>query len=170
MEKGNLMEAERLILQSLHYDTHDFETTVASLNDLATLSCKKQRYSEAERLYRQILIIYESTLGANHSRTATILCNLAMILEIRGDHAIAETMLRRCLKIKVQVLGEHHPDIANILYKLSYILKVQKKLSKAEVFAKRALINNQNALVSDDVHKVIYKHNLDDIRKLKKSR
>jgi CHAT domain-containing protein len=56
---------------------------------------------------------------------ATVLRNLATLLQTRGDYAGADPLLRRALAIRERVFGSDHPDVAESLDDLAELLQAE---------------------------------------------
>ena len=69
-------------------------------------------YSEARKRYQQSLRSCESCLGREHSRTATIVYNLAVLAYAMGDYPEAERLHVRAIAIWSSRLGPSHSYVA----------------------------------------------------------
>ncbi|CAN0277376.1 unnamed protein product, partial [Ascophyllum nodosum] len=83
------------------------------------------KYDDAEPLFKRALTIGEEVLGPRHPDVASILNNLASLLESQGKYDDAEPLYKRALTIREEVLGPRHPKVAFILNNLASLLKSQ---------------------------------------------
>jgi tetratricopeptide (TPR) repeat protein len=58
-----------------------------------------------------------------HPLTATVLNNLALLLENQGDLAAARPLYERALAIREKALGPEHPETATGLNNLASLLR-----------------------------------------------
>ena len=95
--------------------------------------------ANAETWYRNAVQSQESAYGAEDSRVAVVLHELALTLRARNDDASAEPMLRRALAIEENAANpDHHVKIA-ILNTLGNLLEGAQKLDEAERLERAAL-------------------------------
>jgi CHAT domain-containing protein/Tfp pilus assembly protein PilF len=111
----------------------------SSLNNLAALYFKQQRYSEAEPLYVRALELVEKTQGAHHPAFATSLHNLATLYEEQGRYGEAESLYVRAQGIYEKALGGAHPNLATNLNGLALLYRAQGRYREAETLLRRAL-------------------------------
>ncbi len=93
----------------------------------------------AEPLMRRALAIDELSYGAEHSRVAICLNNLAQLLQATNRLAEAEPLMRRALAIDEQSYGAEHPNAARHLNNLAGLLQATNRLAEAEPLMRRAL-------------------------------
>lgn len=89
------------------------------LNQQAIQLYKQGRYDEAIRIAKEVLAIYEKTLGPDHPSTALGLNNLAFLYKVTGRYTEAESLYKRALAIYEKTLGINHPDTAGSLNNLA---------------------------------------------------
>ena len=106
-------------------------------------------YAAARPHVERALKICETALGLNHPNTATILNNLARLLQAQGDLAAARPLLERALTIYETALGPEHPDTATSLNNLARLLQDQGDLAAARPLIERSLTIYETALGSD---------------------
>jgi tetratricopeptide (TPR) repeat protein len=82
---------------------HPFAST--SLNNLAELYRKQNRYAEAEPLLERSLAIAEKTLGPEHPTVGIVLNDLAELYRAQGRNVEAEPLKKRALAIREKALG-----------------------------------------------------------------
>ena len=88
--------------------------------------------------YRQVLEIYEQTVGDQHPDYATTLDNLAQLYHARKEYAKAEPLLREALEI-TKAEGENHPDHARSLHNFSLFHTVSNDPASRVPFAYQAV-------------------------------
>jgi len=91
----------------------------------------------------------EPTLGPEHFDTATILVNLADLVQAQGNLAMARSLFERALAIREKVLGPDHPDTATTLSYLADLLHAQGDLAGMRPLLERALAIDEKALGPD---------------------
>ncbi|RJQ83194.1 MAG: DUF4062 domain-containing protein, partial [Desulfobacteraceae bacterium] len=102
------------------------------------------RYAGAEPLYRQALVIYESSFGKEHTASAATLCKLARLLQARGEYAAAEPFYRQALAVFEQSLGTEHATTLDTLIGLASLLQAKGDYDGAEPLFRKALdVNNR---------------------------
>jgi tetratricopeptide (TPR) repeat protein len=112
---------------------------VTSINNLASLYYDSGRDDEAIPLYREVIAIRETSLGADHPEVAVSLNNLASVYVASGEYAQAEPLYRRSLEIRLAALGPQHPRVGNAMNNLASLLHRQGRHIEAEKLYKRAL-------------------------------
>jgi len=110
-----------------------------SLNDLAMLLNRENKFAEAERRSREALAVQESTLGAKHPDTAVTLSTLATVLNEQGRYGEAEPLHRQVLEIHEQALGPDHRYVAIGLSNVAEVLVQQGRFNEAEPLYRQAL-------------------------------
>jgi tetratricopeptide (TPR) repeat protein len=104
------------------------------------------RYAEARPLYERALAICEKLVGAKLTDTATVLDNLASLLQAQGDLAAARPLYERALAISEKVLGPEHSRTATSLNNLAGLLHAQGDLAAARPLYERALAIREKVL------------------------
>lgn len=79
-------------------------------NELAVALQRLGKYTEAEKLLRDVVEGAEKVLGKEHPSTLTSVNNLAALLQDQGDYKTAEELYRQALEGSEKVLGKEHPD------------------------------------------------------------
>ncbi|KEY73924.1 hypothetical protein S7711_07766 [Stachybotrys chartarum IBT 7711] len=102
------------------------------LNDVGECANILGKYTEAERIYQQILKLYEKLLSKEHPSTLKSMNNLAVTFQDQGKHAHAEQMQRQTLNLAEKILGQEHPNTFIIMNNLVIALKAQGKHIEAE--------------------------------------
>ena len=126
------------------------ELEAASLLNQAGLYLDaRARYSEAEPLFKRVLVIYEQQLGVDHLNTAQSHNNLAVLYQNQGKYAEAEILYQRALSIREQQLGGDHPYTAVSLNNLAALYYQQGKYAEAEPLYQRALAIREQQMEAD---------------------
>ncbi|MFA4956509.1 MAG: FxSxx-COOH system tetratricopeptide repeat protein [Candidatus Methanoperedens sp.] len=127
----------------------EFEEAARLLNNVGLYQYECAFYSEAERVYRCALEIFEKSLGKDHSDVATLINNLALLYYSQGKYDEAETMYKRALAISEQSLDKNHPYVAISLNNLALLYCAQGKFAEAETMFRRALTICEKSLGND---------------------
>jgi tetratricopeptide (TPR) repeat protein len=109
------------------------------MKDFGRYLVAKALWQEAEPLYRRALAIYEAALGPDHSDVASVLNNLAELLDDTNRWKEAEPLIRRALAISEASFGPHAPYVATDLNNLAKILEHTNRRGEAEPLFRRAL-------------------------------
>ena len=117
----------------------DHNTTINTLDTLATLYDSQKAYTEAEPLYVRILASTEKSLGANHVKTAISATNLATLYMNQGNYAKAEQLYLRSLAIREQGAKPAKHEVAITLTNLGMLYMRLGESTKAETVLLRAL-------------------------------
>jgi hypothetical protein len=118
----------------------------AALTWLAELYRSQGRYSNAEPLHRQALLIREIQLGANHPLVASSLNHLANLYQCQGRYNDAELLYVRSLSIQESQPNADPLQVAKSLNNLSNLYCFQERYSDAEPLSVRALTIWENQL------------------------
>lgn len=145
--RGRYREAEPSLQQALVLARRlgrsrrrdDRRHLAAAQNSLAILYKYTGRYSEAVRLYRGALAIYDELLGADSLQAAIIHHNLGGIEHARRRFARGLPHARRAQAIFVRVLGPEHPMVAQDAVALAALLEGEGQLDEAEAHYRRSL-------------------------------
>ena len=135
-------------------------TTATSLSNLGRVFDLQGKYADAEAVYRRSLDVRERVLGRDHPDVATVLNNLAKVLQELGkDQQLSvsearararvgatvgaateiESMYRRALAIQDKALGREHPSTALTLNNLGGLLALRGDFGQAEQMQRSAL-------------------------------
>jgi tetratricopeptide (TPR) repeat protein len=80
-------------------------TTLASLNNLASVLQGQGKYEETEVMYRRALKGRENILGMEHPSTLASVNDIATVLQAQGRYEEAEAMNRQALNGYEKLLG-----------------------------------------------------------------
>ena len=94
---------------------------VASKLELANLEQTERHFATAESLYREILVVQERVLGADHPDSLATRASLATMMSAAGRFDEAERLWRDALARMQRSLGPTHPDTANCFTGLAAI-------------------------------------------------
>lgn len=117
LEEGNFLEAQAFWLAALE-ETSDFRfddpRLTMTLENLAEVYWRRNKFDKAEPLCKQVLQIAESMLGPEHTDVALAANNLALVCEKQGKYAEAAILFQQALAIGEKFLGSSHPDVVQI--------------------------------------------------------
>jgi CHAT domain-containing protein len=130
---------------------------------------EKQKWTEADRLVREIYALYRAgkyaealsparrsvalhkeILGERHRDYASSLTNLASLLRMQGDYAAARPLYEQALPITKNVLGDRHPYYATSINNLASLLKAQRDYTAAKPLYEQAMAIRKEALGERD--------------------
>ena len=80
------------------------------MNNLALVLDSQGKYSEAETMYRQMLVMSEKVLGAEHPDTLISMANLAHTRRAQGNYRSAHAIIAECALISYRILGPDYPN------------------------------------------------------------
>jgi tetratricopeptide (TPR) repeat protein len=106
------------------------------------------RFAEAERLQREVLEIYERTLGPNHTAYAGALGALSEILMERGRFGEAIALRQRCIDIRRPIFGDESALQGIDMARLARVYARKRDFPAADSLF-RAALANQRRYVSD---------------------
>lgn len=99
---GRLVDAERSLREAveiLESKGDDHPELAQTLVNLGVVLRHRERYDEAESLYRRAIAIQEESLGDAHPDLGATCFNLGRVQELRGDLAGAEPSYRRASEV-----------------------------------------------------------------------
>lgn len=111
----------------------------SSLDSLAELRWRQDRFAEAESLHRRALAIREKALSPVHPDLAKSLNGLGIVYRRQRRFSEAEPLYQRALAIREKALGPDHPDVAESLNDLAILYGQEGKYAQAEPLLVRAL-------------------------------
>jgi CHAT domain-containing protein/Tfp pilus assembly protein PilF len=82
--------------------------------------------------------------------TATLLNDLAVVLERQGDYSAAEPLYREALAIRRRALGEEHPHVIGCLTALGEVLCRSHQAEAARPLLQEALARSRRSLGNED--------------------
>jgi CHAT domain-containing protein/Tfp pilus assembly protein PilF len=93
---------------------------------------KLSRVTDAERLYREAIALYEKVQGPNGVDLAVAIDNLASLYMENGRLDEAEKLRVRALQIFKTTLAPNHPSIATALGNLAVLYQFQGRIAEAQ--------------------------------------
>ena len=108
-------------------------------NELGIFFINAALYSEAERLIRSIIKLFENFSDVHHLNMATIFTTLGRILKATNRMNEAEEIYRRSLNFLDESIEEDRPVMAVTLDNLASLLTDTHRLTEAESLHRRAL-------------------------------
>ena len=121
------------------------EPTSRLLNQVALFYLTKAQNQTAEPLIDRALSIVETSFGENHPNVATVLNNMAGLLQATNRLAEAEPLMRRALAIDEASFGENHPNVAIRLNNLAALFQDTNRRAEAEPLMRRTLAINEGS-------------------------
>lgn len=109
------------------------------LNQLGLGYSAEYRYTEAEAAFQEALKIYQRVLGEKHERLATVLSNIASLLQYTNRSDQAEQLYRSALQIRQEKFGLNHIDTALSLHNLADLLHNMGHYEESESLYRQAL-------------------------------
>jgi len=109
-QEQRLAEAERRFKAAIKETEHANNKGLRlaeSFDNLAEVYRVQNKHREAEKLYRQSLVIREKALGESHLQIAVSLDNLADILSAQRKYQDAEPLYQRSQEIRDKALARH---------------------------------------------------------------
>lgn len=107
-------------------------TTLASLtNETAVIHYHLGQLDEAEKLYREAILIHQTAEPLDEASLATSLNNLAALHHRQRDFESAEPLYQRALELRRKAQGPDHPDVAFSLNELAMLYHSQRRLEEA---------------------------------------
>jgi len=161
VEARDLAEECRTIALGLFGPDHP--VSASSVNNLALMYKALGETGRATKYYREALGLYRRSVGQVHRSTATVACNLALLLRdsaIRGGGSDAEladpppadgssdaaaaldearSLLEGAVETRSQVLGERHPEVSLAISQLATVLRARGDHNAASELLERAV-------------------------------
>lgn len=113
------------------------------LKDHALLLHNLGKYSEAEKLYREVISVRQQALGELHPEYAGDLVSLAVLMKDQGRSPQAVPLLEQALKIQRQTSGEDDPMYASTLDHLGTVFRRMGDYGRAKSLYQQALELNR---------------------------
>jgi len=137
MAQGRYPAAADLFTRGIEYcgwdlSGKDHAATLAHMNGLAVLHTKQEDYSQAERLFSEVLADRQRMLGENHPRTLETVNDLGILRREQGQHEEAEKLLTEAHGGRHMKLGPDHPATLESKHELAVLYLVQSQYDKAE--------------------------------------
>jgi non-specific serine/threonine protein kinase/serine/threonine-protein kinase len=137
---GREEEAEALYLRALDIQGRhgDEKEMAATLMYMANSRYQRQRYDEAESLYRQAIDVVTESSGPTHPTVGHLLGNIGLTQHRQGHLEEAESSFLEGIAILEPVLAEDHPDLAIPLFHLGELYNEMDRQEDAEPVLERA--------------------------------
>lgn len=107
-------------------------STLQSMNNVAFLHLRQERYDEAEELFRQAFSQQEQSLGLQNLDTLTSLGNLGHCLKLAGRHEEAETCMREAVLEASKLYPDGHYRLGTLHRNLGRLLADLGRHAEAE--------------------------------------
>ena len=135
-------------LESVHPGDAGSEAQLAdSLYGLGKLLAAEGQYPEAEKNLRAALELQQKIYGAEDSRVAATLKDLARELSDAGNLNAAIPLMRSAVAMQRELRGnEPYPDLAEVLNDMGVLLYRHGDLDEAEKFYRESLAMNRKLL------------------------
>ncbi|MEO1620842.1 MAG: tetratricopeptide repeat protein [Cyanobacteria bacterium J06632_3] len=117
----------------------DHPDLIQSLADSAYLCECQGRLGEAERLYKQSLMLSERRYGPHHLDTAPRLSELAAFYVAQLRYEAAEPLLQQLVQVRSQYQPAKHIDVAQARYQLAQLYYAQQRYTAAEPLLQKVL-------------------------------
>lgn len=117
--------------------------TSFTVDRLADILYRQQKYEEAEPLFKMSLEMRISIHGDRHLDVAASLNNLADMYVSQHRYDEAEPLQMRVLEMYESLFGQEHPGVALITTNLAITYHEQGRLEQAENLYKRAIYIKQ---------------------------
>jgi tetratricopeptide (TPR) repeat protein len=120
----------------------------------------KNRYKEAERMYKQLLPDEQRFLGSNHLSTLSTRHRLAWVIALQGRYSEAEQLYRRLLPDQQRVLGHDQYDTLATRPRLAWVVASQGRYAEAEELYSQLLPDERRTFGDDHQETLITRHRL----------
>jgi len=97
------------------------------------------KYSDAEKLLREVLRQSRAVLGPDHRTTLETMRVLSAVLNEEGRDPEAESLARETLQIHLRVFGPDKPETINAMDNLAAVLRRERHLPEAEKLYRESL-------------------------------
>jgi tetratricopeptide (TPR) repeat protein len=125
--------AYRRALTILAKDYGDDSIDVANVNfNIATVMFDQGHQSSAMPFLQRTLTTYESMLGTQSLKTATVFCMIGDAYRLDKDPKQAEGPLRQCADIRESEGGMENSELADALHSLALVYQFEGKYALAE--------------------------------------
>jgi tetratricopeptide (TPR) repeat protein len=99
------------------------DLATAQLQHLLAGACRRMgQYSRADSLLQNVLEVYETKKGKNHSDVAEVLLARALVLADLGEFGKAGPLCQRALTIQIKHFGRDSPQAAAAMNDLAFLL------------------------------------------------
>ena len=133
-----LAEAQKTEAAAKRAGTNNL-TYVLALNDLGRANQALGRYSDAARMFKQVLSTLQKNVPATDPRVAQLQANLATVYLLQGSYGEAEKLYKQALETTTASLGPDNPKVITLIGNLADVYKSQARYDEAEAQYKKAL-------------------------------
>ncbi|MEZ5366709.1 MAG: tetratricopeptide repeat protein [Bryobacterales bacterium] len=141
-DQGRFLEAEEMLqrlVTLLEERNPDHPDLPAAYNNLATVYRYREKYSEAEKLYRRAMATLERTRGPDSPEVARAMSNVAEASLEMGRYGAAEDLIERAAGILEKAGPQYASDLAVTLDQLAKVYFSQKKTEKTREALNRSM-------------------------------
>ncbi len=129
--------------------------TLSAMEALADACVQQADYGEAQRLYEQLLDLFERQEPQDEASVARIMSRLAWSYSLVGRPRAAEPLLVRALDIKRRILGAMHEETLLTLTELAAVYAVTERTVEAEALYLEGLVGLR-AVLGDNHRWTLY--------------
>jgi tetratricopeptide (TPR) repeat protein len=158
-------DALKIYLKKLSQDHSNIATCY---NNIGLVYDNKNDYPQALKFYEKALEIYRKTLPDNHPNVATCSNSIGMAHNSMGDYQKALESCKSAHETFVNSPTPNHPLVATSYNNLGLIYANMKRYSEAVISYKRAVEIGEQVLPPNHPTLLIYKQNLESVRKKEK--
>jgi tetratricopeptide (TPR) repeat protein len=141
MQMGRLDNAESYMYAALT-EAEDFERDdprlLWTIERLAEILFRQQKYDQAEPMCRRAIETYEIHFGSDHPDVGILTNNLAMLCHLQKKMDDAELLYKKALDMQTKTLGVNHPEVRNLLGNYANLLQSTHREAEAEHMRKMA--------------------------------
>jgi len=137
LAQGDNEKAEKLFKEGIEYGDRelpgkDHPHMLRSVNGLATIRIKQQRFQEARALLERALAGQVLKLDREHPDTLKTLHDFGILHREQGEHDAAEKFLTEALETRQAKLGRNHPHTLESVHQLGVLRTRQSRYEDAE--------------------------------------
>ena len=151
-QSGNAPAAEKLAAAAVAAGDRlgrDHPASLTARSQLA-LIVADSRYSEAEKMFRDLLADQQQILGPTHPDTFASQRVLARLMGQQGRNQEAESLYRQLVADRAQILGDDHPETMHARHGLGHTIARQGRYQEAESLFRQLLSDRQRVFGDDD--------------------
>ena len=158
---GTSKDREAMELAQQHIPIYE---EVLGVDHLETLTCNRniafllsmrEKYTEAEAIYRKTLARLETALGGNHESTLTVMSALAGMIWDQGKAEEAENLYREVIAKKERAFGADHPVTLNSIWGLVQCLRLEERFEEAELLCRSLYITARRVLGPEHIRTLL---------------
>ncbi|MBS1995268.1 MAG: tetratricopeptide repeat protein [Cyanobacteria bacterium SZAS LIN-2] len=134
MAEGRIDQAEALLYSTLEIAEHfepDDQRLIMTLECLAEVIFRQQRFPQAEPICKRVIMIYERKFGPEHPDVGVFTNNLGLIYHHQKKFFMAETEYQKALAMQTKLLGQSHPHTLNVMANYARLLKETHRQAEA---------------------------------------